>query len=99
MSFVKLHRDGHYFWKEIIFLHQKAGVIWCQFKDSFKKWIKYIYIERTLYCPISPHLILLVTDKSLITDCPQIVGPMALSQNEVYSLQTHGILFYPFCGT
>lgn len=53
-SFVEPHRDGHYFWKEITFLHQKAGGIWCQFNDSFKKWIKYIYMERTLYCPFSP---------------------------------------------
>lgn len=70
-SFVEPHRDGHYFLKEITFLHQKAGGIWCQFNDSFKKWIKYIYMERTLYCPFSPHLILLVTDKSLIADCSQ----------------------------
>lgn len=42
----------HYFLKEITFWHKKAGGTWCQVKDSFKNWFKYLYMENTLCCPL-----------------------------------------------
>ena len=43
-------------------------------------------MENTLHC--------------LPANCPQIIGPTALAQNEVFNLQTcKRILFYLFCDT
>lgn len=56
-------------------------------------------MENTLRCPLVVPLILLLTIKGLTVECPQVIRPMACSQDEVFNLQAHSILFYQWCGT